>query len=212
VAEVQEGSRRHLARIAGTTGLFILGFSAVFTLLGLGIGSIGDAFYDHQVLLTRISGALVLAMAAYIAGSALLMRPGLYREFRFHPRTARYGPFAAPIAGAAFGFGWTPCLGPVLGSILNLALLEGSAGRAAFLMVFYSLGLAVPFLAAGLAFGRLTRLFAWVKRHFQGITVGSAAVLGAFGVILILNRFAWFTQQLASFLDSIGLGRLQRLG
>ena len=96
VAEVQEGSRRHLARIAATTGLFILGFSAVFTLLGLGIGSIGDAFYEHQVLLTRISGALVLAMAAYIAGSALLMRPGLYREFRFHPRTARSDPSPLP--------------------------------------------------------------------------------------------------------------------
>jgi cytochrome c-type biogenesis protein len=212
VAEVQEGSRRHLGHIAATTGLFIAGFSLVFTLLGLGIGSIGNAFYDHQVLLTRISGGLVLAMAAYIAGSALLMRPGLYREFRFHPQTARLGPFAAPVAGAAFGFGWTPCLGPVLGAILNLALLEGSPGRAAFLMVFYSLGLGVPFLAAGLAFGRLSRLFAWVKHHFQAITVGSAAVLGAFGVILLLNRFAWFTQELSSFLDTIGLGRLQTLG
>jgi cytochrome c-type biogenesis protein len=212
VAEVQEGSRRHLARIAATTGLFILGFSVVFTLLGLGIGSVGNAFYDHQVLLTRISGVLVLVMAAYIAGTAVLMRPGLYREFRFHPQTARFGPLAAPVAGAAFGFGWTPCLGPVLGAILNLALLEGSPGRAAFLMVFYSLGLGVPFLAAGLAFGRLSRLFAWVKRHFQGITVASASVLGAFGVILILNRFAWFTQELSAFLDSIGLGRLQTLG
>jgi cytochrome c-type biogenesis protein len=212
VAEVREGSRQHLARIAATTALFIAGFSLVFTLLGLGIGSVGDALFEHQVLLTRISGALVLVMAVYIAGSALLMRPGLYREFRFHPQTARFGPFAAPIAGAAFGFGWTPCLGPVLGAILNLALIEGSPGRAAFLMAFYSAGLGIPFLAAGLAFGRLARLFAWVKRHFQAITFASAAVLGAFGVVLMLNRFAWFTQQVASALDSIGLGRLQTLG
>jgi cytochrome c-type biogenesis protein len=212
VAEVQEGSRRHLGHIAVTTGAFIAGFSLVFTLLGLGIGAIGDALFEHQVLLTRISGALVLGMALYIAGSAVLMRPGLYREFRFHPQSSRFGPFAAPVAGAAFGFGWTPCLGPVLGSILNLALIEGSPGRAAFLMVFYSAGLGIPFLVAGLALGRLSRVFDWVKDHFQAITFGSATVLAAFGVVLMLNRFAWFTQELSSALESVGLGRLVELG
>src|SRR5207248_2228713 len=198
VAEVRSGPPHHLGRIARDTTLFVAGFSAVFILLGLSATAVGQALFRNHLLLTRLSGVAVLTMALLLIGSLALgsgaglpgrlRAPWMYAEARFHPSPSRFGPFAAPIAGAAFGFGWTPCLGPVLGAILNLALLEGSPGRAAFLMAFYSLGLGVPFLAAGLAFGRLSRLFTWVKQHFQGITVASASVLGAFGVILILNR------------------------
>lgn len=212
VAELTEGSRRHIVRITLTTGLFIAGFTLIFTFLGVGIGAVGDAFYDHQSTFTRLSGFFVIVMALYLAGSQLLMKPGLYREFRLHPRLERFGPFAAPIAGAAFAFGWTPCLGPVLGGILTLAGQENSTARAALLMVIYSLGLGVPFLVAGLAFGRLTGVFAWMRRRGRAITFASAAVLAAFGVLLALDEFTWFTREFTQAMDAIGLGFLQELG
>jgi cytochrome c-type biogenesis protein len=124
VTELQDGSRRSLVGVARDTGLFIAGFSTVFVLLGLSATSLGQLLVRNQLLLTRISGVLVLSMALFMIGSILLRAPWLYQERRFHPDTGRFGPFAPPIAGAAFGFGWTPCIGPVLGSILAVAATQ----------------------------------------------------------------------------------------
>ena len=212
VAEVKEGDRRHLPRIAWHTGLFIAGFSTVFVLLGLTATALGKGATRHQVFLTRLSGVLVLAMALYMLGSLVLRAPGLYQERRWHPNLSRFGPFAAPVAGVAFGFGWTPCIGPVLGVVLTQAATQGTAARGALLLLFYSLGLGIPFMATGLAFGRLAGALNWVKRHSAAVTATSAIALGFFGVLLTLNRFVWLTQRLQSGLTHVGLGRLLTLG
>lgn len=211
VGEVREGTG-HLRRIARDTALFISGFSAVFILLGLSATAIGSALFDNQGTITRISGLVVLAMALFVLGSLFLRAPWLYQEKRFQPDLSRFGPFAAPIAGAAFGFGWTPCIGPVLTSILAIAAAEGNVGRGALLLAVYSAGLGVPFMATGLAFGRLTGAFGWVKRHFTGITIASAGSLAVFGLILALDRLVWVTTQLQLALDSVGLDILVELG
>jgi cytochrome c-type biogenesis protein len=112
VGEIREQQRHYLKRIAINTGLFVLGFTVVFVLLGLITTAAGSALFRNQETLTRISGGLVLLMACYLAGSQLLTTPRLYQEFRFHPHLERFGPVAAPVAGAAFGLGWTPCIGP----------------------------------------------------------------------------------------------------
>jgi Cytochrome C biogenesis protein transmembrane region len=97
--------------------------------------------------------------------------PGeLSQEKRWHPRLDRFGPFAAPVAGVAFGFGWMPCIGPVLTSVLAIAASSGEADRGAMLLVAYSAGLAVPFLAAAPALDRFAGAFGLVRRHFAGIT------------------------------------------
>lgn len=210
-AEIREG-RGHLARIARDTGLFIAGFSAVFILLGLSATTIGQALFDNQGVITRISGLVVLAMALFVLGSLVARSPWLYQERRFHPDLSRFGPFAAPVAGVAFGFGWTPCIGPVLTSILAIAATQEGVGRGALLLAVYSAGLGVPFMATGLAFGRLAGALGWVKRHFTGITVASASSLAVFGVILALDRLTWVTSRLQDGLDTAGLGRLVELG
>jgi len=212
VGEATGGSRRHLARVARDTSLFIAGFSAVFILLGLSATTVGRALFTHHVLITRISGLAVLSMALFVAGSLVLRAPWLYAEHRFHPSPSRFGPFAAPVAGVAFGFGWTPCIGPVLGSVLAVAATRGRAVEGATLLAAYSAGLGVPFLAAGLGFSRLTGAFGWVKRHFTAITLTSAGALGFFGVLLTLNRLTWVTSELQSALRAVGLGRLVTLG
>jgi cytochrome c-type biogenesis protein len=116
------------------------------------------------------------------------------------------------VAGAAFGFGWTPCIGPVLGSVLALAASQGHLIRGGTLLAIYSAGLGLPFLATGLAVARLAGAFAWVKRHFTGLTLAAAISLGFFGVLLTLNRLVWVTTQVQSALRAVGLGRLIDLG
>src|SRR5713101_6880660 len=127
ISEIERGPRHHLWRIARDTGLFIAGFALVFIMLGLTATALGQALVHRQALITRISGLVVLAFALFIAGSLALKSPLLYQERRFRPRLSRYGPLAAQIAGMAFGFGWTPCIGPVLGSVLAVAAVQARA-------------------------------------------------------------------------------------
>lgn len=210
-AELEEGGSSRAGRIALFTGLFVLGFTVVFVLLGLAASSVGQTVIRNQGLLVRIAGAMVLVMALYIVGSQFVRRPGLYRELRFHPRVERYGPMGVPLAGAAFGLGWTPCLGPVLASVLTVATTETS-WRAGFLLVSYSAGLGVPFLLAGLLFGRLGGVLGWFKRHSVGVSMTSAAILGGFGVVLMLDQLPRVTGELTRFLEAVGLQRLVELG
>jgi cytochrome c-type biogenesis protein len=208
----EQGSRHHLLRIARDTGLFVAGFTVVFVLLGITGATIGSAVFRNKELLLRISGALVIAMALFLAGSLVLNRPGWYREARFHPNLDRFGPFAAPVAGAAFGFGWQPCLGPILASVSAVAATTGSAGQGAALLGIYSLGLGIPFLVVGLALGRLSGMLAFVRRHSRVITMISVVVMGAFGVLLFVDRLTWVTSELETLMRSIGLGRLVTAG
>ena len=134
VAELRTGDGHQVARIVRDTGLFVLGFGTVFVVLGLGANAFGGAVFRNQILLTRVSGLLVVAMALFLAASLVVRAPWLYREMRFHPSPSRLGPLAAPVTGAAFGFGWTPCIGPVLGSVLAFAGSSGHAAHAAALL------------------------------------------------------------------------------
>jgi cytochrome c-type biogenesis protein len=191
--------RRQLRRVLRDTGLFVCGFGLVFVLLGLVTTAAGDALFRNKHVLTEVSGGVVLAMAAVLAGSFLLRLPWLSREARWHPRLSTLGPVAAPIAGAAFGFGWTPCITPVLSAVLATAASGRSIPQATALLVAYTLGLGVPFVAVGCAFGRLAGALRVVRRHSAEITLAAAAVLAGFGVLLVLDRLTWLSSELQSF-------------
>jgi cytochrome c-type biogenesis protein len=212
LTDATQGSRHHLLRIARDTTLFVAGFTVVFVLLGITGATIGRTVFRNKELLLQISGALVIAMALFLAGSLVLKRPGLYREARFHPNLDRFGPFAAPVAGAAFGFGWQPCLGPILASVSAVAATSGSAGEGAALLGVYSLGLGIPFLVVGLALGRLSGMLSFVRRHSGVITMLSVVVMGAFGVLLVTDKLTSVTSELETVMRAIGLGRLVTAG
>jgi len=212
ISELESPGRKMMGRVVGNTSLFIAGFSAVFILLGLGATSIGQVLIDHQGALTRGSGVLVMSMGLFVLGSLYLQAPWLYREARFQPQMSRYGPFAAPVAGVAFGFGWTPCVGPVLTSVLALAAADGRASRGALLLAVYSLGLGLPFMIAGVAFARVTGALDLMKRHMKGLTWFSALSLAFFGAILTIDRLSWLTVQLQRLARTVGLDFLVELG
>ncbi len=188
--------RRSAKAVSIDTALFVAGFSAVFVLLGLSASSLGHALIANQVTLTKISGLVILAMGLYLAGSLILRTPSLYGEWRPHPPLRRLRRAAAPAAGAAFALGWTPCVGPVLASILALAGSQGHTVSAAALLAAYSAGLATPFIAAAVCFDRLHRPLGWLRRHGTAITACSAAALAGLGTLLAFDRLAWVTTQL----------------
>lgn len=212
VGELEESKRSNALAVTRDTGLFVLGFGAVFVLLGVSATSIGSFVFDQQILLTRVSGALVLGMALFMLGSIYLQAPWLYQEMRFHPQLGRYGRAAPTVAGAAFGFGWTPCIGPVLTSILAIAAASGRASTGAALLAAYTLGLGLPFLITGLLMGRLSTSLRWVQRNLQTIVVVSSISLALFGVLLIFNQLIRVTTLLQDLLRAIGLDFLVELG
>lgn len=186
-------TKRKVGAMTRDTLLFIGGFTVVFVILGLSASVVGRAVVHQEALLTKTSGFLIEAMALFMLGTVVLREPSLSREFKVHPVLEKFGPFAAPVAGAAFGFGWTPCVGPILATVLALSAQQGHTWSAGVLLVIYSLGLGLPFLAVSLFFEHLKRPMNWLKRHGTGVTVVSAVVLGGLGVLLILDRMAWIT-------------------
>jgi cytochrome c-type biogenesis protein len=187
-----------LGKVARDTLLFVAGFSVVFVLIGLSATIVGQTLTHDKQLLTRISGIVLLVMAAVLAASVLLKVPIMGREARFHPDLSRLGPFAAPLAGAAFGFGWTPCATPVLASVLTVAAAGSDIGRAAGLLVAYSLGLGLPCLAVSLAFGRLAVALSFARRHAVAMTSVATTAMAGYGVLLVLDRLSWVTTNLQS--------------
>ena len=198
--------------IARDTGLFILGFSSVFIGLGLSASAVGSILFDNQLLLTRISGFFVFAMGLFLLGSMITKNPRFFQEARFHPDLGRFGRAAPPVAGAAFGFGWTPCIGPVLGSILTIAAASENAFAGGTLLAAYSAGLGIPFLATGLLFSQLAGAFDWIKRHMQQIVLVSSVSLIVFGVLLMTNQLIRVTTELQTALRAVGLEWIVNLG
>ncbi len=211
-ADPDDTSSRRSIDIARDTGLFVAGFGAVFVALGLSASALGSVLFDNQLALTRVAGVMVVLMGAFVLVQLWATDPRLGREVRFHPELGRFGRAAPSIAGAAFGFGWTPCIGPVLGSILAIAAGTGSPAAGATLLATYAVGLGVPFLVTGLAFHRVRGALDVLKRHARSVTIVSGLSLIFFGLLLVLNRLIWVTTELQKALRAVGLEWIVNLG
>lgn len=187
--------------VAGAT-LFVLGFSAVFVSTGALFGNFGWELQSHRLLLTRIFGALTIVLGLAFMG---LVGGLTQREFRFHVRPAM-GLAGAPVLGVLFGLGWTPCVGPTLGAVQSLAINNASAGRGALLMLFYCLGLGVPFIVAAVAFRRTLGAFAWVKRHYAWVMRIGGGMLVAVGILLVTGVWDHITYQMQLWSSSFTPG------
>ncbi len=183
--------------------LFVLSFSAIFILLGLGATAIGSTLNDHRETLEKVSAVLIVGMGAFFLLTPFVTR--LNRDFHVSGLMARAGRGGPVIAGAAFAIAWTPCIGPTLGAILSAAALSNSAAHGALLLACYSAGLAIPFLLTSLAFGRMTTAFSHVKRHYSAVIAVGGIVLIAMGVLIWTGEFFQLNIQAQNLLNNLGL-------
>ena len=170
--------RSERARLLRGILAFIAGFTVVFTILGASASALGRLFLTHQRSLETVSGILIVAFGALLVAMAagLPMPMAFSGEKRFVVRPSALGVWAPPIMGMAFAFAWTPCIGPVLASVLALAAgTGGSAAGGIALLLAYSLGLGVPFLLSGLAFGRMTDMLARVRGRLRWVDLVGGA-------------------------------------
>jgi cytochrome c-type biogenesis protein len=191
-------------RLLWSTLLFVAGFSLVFALLEATASALFHPLQSHKPILGDIAGGLIVAMGVVLA----LQLPWLQREHRMAVQPSRLGPWVAPVMGMTFAFGWTPCITPVLAAVLGLASSGGTLARGEEMLVAYSLGLGVPFVVTGLAFGRLSGALRFARRHSQAISLVSGLVLAALGVLIITGEVGTISSWSSSFLQRIGLGGL----
>jgi len=170
---------------------FVLGLSTVFLILGFTASALGTVFLSYQDILITISGLLVMGFGLHFLG---ILRIGfLEREARFDASSQNGSAVGAYVLGLAFAFGWTPCIGPQLASILTLAASEGSVARGTTLLGVYALGLGVPFLLVALFLSRLSATLTWLKRHMQIIERLMGLLLWTIGLMMLTGGFADFS-------------------
>jgi len=172
--------------------LFVLGFSLIFLALGASATLLGRLLVVYRVWISRVGGLLVLAFGLYLLG---VFNLGAFsRERRVHLTDKPLGYLGTLVVGIAFGAGWTPCIGPILGSILTYAATQGDVSRGVVLLGAYSLGLAIPFLLAAVAIERFLVAFAVIKRHMVWITRLSGAVLVVVGCLMLTDYLLVITR------------------
>ena len=203
--------RRHRGRLLRGILAFIAGFTVVFTILGASASSLGRLFLTHQHTLEVVSGVLIVLFGALLVAMAagVTLPMALAGEKRFLVRPSVLGSWAPPLLGMAFAFAWTPCIGPVLGSVLALAAgTGGSATGGIALLLAYSLGLGVPFLLSGLAFGRMTDLLAKVRGRLRIVDLVGGLILVGFGILLLTGNVDVLSAHISNWLRDLHLNRL----
>lgn len=182
---------------------FVASFSAIFILLGLSATKLGSILSDNRALLDKIAAALIILMGVFFVASFFVVK--LNREWHVDALMSRAGKGGPVVAGAAFAFAWTPCIGPTLGAILSAASLSGSAMNGAFLLAVYSAGLAVPFILTVLAFSRMTTAFAVVKRHYNVIVALGGVVLIGMGVLIWTGELFRINIEIQNWMVNLGV-------
>ncbi len=176
---------------------FVLGFSIIFIGLGASVGLIGTTITAHSILLRNIAGAVIIAFGIFLIAAYKL--PWLNYEKRLKTTSNSNPGYLRSIGiGAAFALGWTPCIGPILGAILMLACNTQTVAQGALLLSVYSLGLGIPFIIIGLAWGAIMPLWKSVNRYLGIISIVSGALLIVVGILMLTGNLAWLGQLVPS--------------
>jgi cytochrome c-type biogenesis protein len=202
VGELQRGERSPF-KVLLPAIVFCLSFTVVFVALGMTATGLGSTLQDSRGTLDKVAGAVIIALGLLFLITPFV--PKLNREWRPEALMSRAGSGGPLIAGAAFAFAWTPCVGPTLGSILTAASVQDTVSQGAVLLLFYSAGLAVPFMLTAVAFTRAWGAFRWLRDRYLIVTALSGLVLIAMGVLLLTGELTRLNTEAQQALDSIGL-------
>lgn len=169
----------------GYSGAFVLGFTLVFVILGASATALGQLFLSYRSVSDVVAGGIIILFGIHLPG--LLRLPALNRDIRFTAAKRRWKAPGAVLLGAAFAFGWTPCIGPILGSVLTLSAARGTAIEGASLLFVYALGLGIPFLLVAIFTGTFLRRLKSVGRFGRQLQVGSGVVLLFVGLAMAIG-------------------------
>ena len=196
LAEESEEPARRAALVRTVTinaAAFVFGFASVFVALGASATTVGQFLGSRALAFTRIAGVVIILFGLHTAG--VLRIPLLYREKRVHARRAPRSVIGSYAVGMAFAFGWTPCIGPVLGAVLTMAATRETVAQGMGLLAVYSLGLGLPFLAAALGIHYLLGFVSRFRRYVRVVEITGGILLVAIGVMVFFHRMTWLSQQ-----------------
>ncbi|MBI3318215.1 MAG: cytochrome c biogenesis protein CcdA [Candidatus Omnitrophica bacterium] len=176
---------------------FVLGFTVVFVALGASATALGQLFLQKLALLQKAAGGVIVLFGLHLIG--VLRIPFLQAEKKLEVRRRPLTGLGAFLVGAAFAFGWTPCIGPILAGILALASTQETLRQGMGLLTAYSLGLGVPFLLTSLGIQRFLKLFARFRRYLRAVEVASGLLLVAIGLLIFTDRLTALSQVLTFF-------------
>jgi cytochrome c-type biogenesis protein len=183
-----------------TSLAFVIGFSIVFVALGASATAIGKFMFAKLPLLSKIAGIILIIFGLHTMGVFRLAF--LETEKRVHAQRKPAGPLGAMLVGVAFAFGWTPCIGPILGGILAIAGSKNTVSEGITLLAVYSLGLGIPFLLTSLAINQFFTAAKRIRKHYHTIEVASGALLIAIGVLIVTGQLTIITRYLQPYLPT----------
>lgn len=195
---LQERDRSMFGRVMLSSVMFVMGFSIVFVLLGAVATTLGQVTRQYYRLLSQVAGVVIIIFGLHLTG--IWKIKALYSDKRMHSVKGGSTPWGAFVVGFAFAFGWTPCIGPILATILAFAAAEETVAKGTLLLAIYSLGLAVPFLLTSIGIDRFLKFYARFRRHLHAIEVVSGVLLIAVGLLIVSHRFTVLSGYL-SFLN-----------
>ena len=187
------------------SALFVLGFSFVFVSLGAGASALGQFFLRYRYEANIVGGVLIVLFGLILTG--LVRIPWFHRDLRLRPDIVGGRPVPAFVLGVAFGFGWTPCIGPVLGAVLTMSASVGTLSQGVALLGAYSLGLGIPFLIAAWLTGRFASRIKALSRIGRSLNIGAGLIMVILGVAMItgyLSVFAFWILDTFPIFSTIG--------
>jgi cytochrome c-type biogenesis protein len=187
-------------RLVLGTGLFVLGFTAVFVSYGALFGGLGSVLLEHSTTITRVLGIFTIVFGLAFMG----LIPWLNRTWK-PSQNASMGLVGAPLLGVLFGIGWTPCIGPTLAAVQTLAIDSASALRGAALAAVYCIGLGLPFLLVALAFRKAFGAMSWMKRHYVLLVRIGGGMLVLLGVLMVTGQWNDWSIQMRVWTKAFGV-------
>lgn len=179
-------------KLTANTLFFVLGFTIVFLLLGMASTAIGRLLLSHRAVLEKAAGILIIFLGVHMTG--LVRLPFLNKEHRLFPQLGNKGFFSSFLLGLAFSLGWSPCLGPFLGSALLLSSQSDTLWEGTALLLVFSLGISIPFLLTSILFEELNVVFSWFKKHMKIIKIISGALLIILGILMLTGLFGYYAR------------------
>lgn len=205
VSEMQEAESTKRRRALASAAFFVLGLSTVFMILGFTASAFGRFFLSNQDWFVMAAGVVIMIFGAHFLG--IYRIAFMDREMRVDAGDRGGSAFGAYVLGLAFAFGWTPCIGPILGAILSIAASEADVARGTTLLAAYAAGLGIPFLLVAAFFPRLTGLMTWMKRHMERIERIMGLLLWTVGLLMLTGKFtdfSWWLNEQFPVLQAFG--------